>query len=324
MTERGISIVGVVAIMLILSFLGIVAVSLLGSSSIGGLEYLYSQKAFYIADAGRQWYIEQLQNDSSWSDNAASGDKGPKSFAGGSFTIAVSNCQADSIDFTSTATLTGYDGQPAQRVAACSISRGLPTAFNYALYVGGSIQTQGAEDFTITGTQKEGVTDFPTVNFSYYQSIANHAISGNYTFTAGTHTGIWYIDGNVTVNSDVTINGSIITTGNIDMKNKDNITITASSPYPALVAQGNLEFNNSEDITVTGLVYVGADLSGNFLTQKAEDITFTGTVMVAGNFNAQNSEDFSITYDPSILVNPPPGFSGGATNISVSGWKEVL
>lgn len=324
MTEKGVSIVGVIAIMLILSFLGIVAVSLLGSSSASGLDFFYSQKAFYIAEAGRQWYLEQLQNDSSWSDNAASGDKGPKSFAGGSFTIAVSSCQTDSIDFTSTAAITGYEGQPVQRVVSSNVSRGLPTAFNYALYVGGNIHTQGAEDFTITGTQKEGVTDFPTVNFSYYQSIANHVISGNHTFTAGAYTGIWYIDGNVTVNSNVTINGSIITTGNVDMKSKNNITITAASPYPALIAQGNLEFNNSENITITGLVYVGADLSGNFLTQKADDITFTGTVMVAGNFNAQNSEDFSITYDPSILVNPPPGFSGGATNISASVWKEVL
>jgi len=324
MNKKGISVIAVVAVMLALSLLGIVAVALLGSVSSLGVDYLKARQAFYIAEAGRHWYLESLQSDNNWSDNATTGDRGPKNFAGGSFVITVSNCMADSITVTSAAVVTGYESQSIQRVVSCDVSRGLPTAFNYAIYVGGSIHTQGAEDFSVTGQQKEGVSDFPTVNFSYYQSIANHVETGAYTFSSGTYTGIWYIDGNVTFGSDVTLNGTVIATGNIDMKSQSNITITSTLPYPALVSDGNYEFNNAHNINITGLVFVGADLSGNLLTQKAEDITFIGSVLVAGNFNAQNSEDMSLIYNTEIASNPPPGFSGGSQNIMMSGWKEVL
>jgi len=322
--NKGISVAGVIAIMLILSLLGIVGVSLLGSTSSLGLDYMQSQQVFYIAEAGREWYIEQIQADNNWSDNASSGDKGPKNFANGSFTITVSDCQTDSLDMVSTAVLTGYENQALQRVVSCHVERGIPDAFNYALYVGGNITSQGADNFTVTGEQAEGVTNFPSVNFFYYQSIADHVISGNHTFASGTYSGVWYVDGNVTVNSNVAINGSIISTGNIDMNHNENITITAVSPNPALIAEGNFQFQDSDHITITGLIYVGANLSGNFLMQKAEDINFTGSVLVAGNFNLQNSEDVNITYDESTLDGLPPGLSGGSSSVVASGWKEVL
>jgi hypothetical protein len=192
------------------------------------------------------------------------------------------------------------------------------------LYVGGNINSSGATDFVVTGGQQSGATDFPAVNFSYYQGIADHVVSGNKTFAAGTYSGIWYINGNVTINSNVTINGSIISTGNVDVKKVSNVTITASSPYPALVANGNFNFEESDNITVSGLIFVGADLSGNFLMQKAEDITFTGTVIVAGNFNVQNTDDVSITYNDAIIDNPPPGFTSTTGAPTTSDWQEVI
>jgi len=324
MNNKGVSIVGVVGIMLLLSMLGLTAVSLLSLSSSVGLDYMQSQQAFYIAEAGKQWYVEQLKADTDWSDNATTGNKGPISFSGGSFVIAVSNCQVDSIDFTSTATINGYENQAIQRAVSCHVAKSNPNAFNYALYVGGTINSQSSVNFIVNGQQAQNVTDLPTVDFTYYRSNADHIISGAYSFNPGTYSGIWYIDGNVTVKTNVIINGTIITTGNIDMKKQANITINPVSPYPALVADGNLDFGGSSNIIINGLVYIGADLSGNFLAQKATNITVTGTVIVAGNFNLQNSTNTTITFNSSILTNPPPGFSDVNSTAVVSGWKEVI
>jgi hypothetical protein len=58
--------------------------------------------------------------------------------------------------------------------------------------------------------------------------------------------------------------------------------------------------------------------------QKAEDITFTGTVIVAGNFNVQNTDDVSITYNDAIIDNPPPGFTSTTGAPTTSDWQEVI
>ena len=323
--EKAVSIVATVGIMLILSLLGIVGVSLLGSSSSLGLGYMQSQQAFYIAEAGIEWYTEQLKNYSDWS---VISPPAAQNFAGGTFTITFNGTPTrDAINITSTGTMVGYEGQSVKRVTTVYITRQVTfDAYESALYVGGKIDTTNTENFTINGNSKEDQTDFPTVDFAYYQGIADHAISGNHSFAAGTYSGIWYIDGSVDIASDVTINGSVIATGNINMNNNSNIIITASLPYPALVTDGNLLFQNTNNITINGLVYVGANLSGNFLSQKAENINFTGTIIVRGNFNLQGSKNVTITYDPSILNNPPPGFSGATAEqvLDTADWSEVL
>lgn len=325
MNKNGVSIVATIGIMLILSVLAMAGVSLLGSASGLGMDYMQAQQAFYIAEAGKEWYLEQLQDDSDWSNNT---NELPKAFGGGSFTITVSNASQNAINVISNGSLTGYESQPVQRVIEAGITRqALAEGYNYAIYAGGKIDTNNTENLNINGNTKENQTDFPSVDYSYYQSIASHVISGNYTFTAGTYSGIWYVDGNVSIDSAVTLNGTIVTTGNINMTGSDNIVVTATPPYPALVAEGNFLFQNASNITVAGLIYVGANMSGNFLSQRAENINFTGTILIKGNFNLQGSKDVTITYDPSILGNPPPGFSGGGGTGAVmtsAGWHEVL
>jgi Tfp pilus assembly protein PilX len=324
--DEGVSIVATVGMMLILSILGLVGVSLFGSASSLSLDYMHAQQSFYIAEAGMEWYLEQLQNDANWSDNI---NEPARDFAGGNFTITVSNQQTDSITVTSTGIVTGYENLPIQRKSTAAITRStIFDAYNYAVYAGGKIDTANTENLRINGSTKEDATNFPSVDYGYYQGIASPGQdkSGNYTFNAGTYSGIWYVDGNVTINSSVTINGTVVATGNISMNGNEHITVNATSPYPALVTEGNFLFQNVEDITVNGLIYVGANASGNFLSQNSEDINFYGTILVRGNFNLQGTKDVTITYNSAILNNPPPGFSGtgGASTINVTSWNEVL
>jgi len=326
MNKKGVSIIAAIGIMLILSLLGIVGVSLLGSLAVSGVDYFQSQKSFYLAEAGLKWYMEQLKNDSNWSDNyTVLSPKGPITFSGGTFTIAVSNCQVNLIDVVSTGAIAGYEGETIKRVVSAHVIRVLEP-FNYALYVGGTVNTQGSDNFVVNGSQLQNAANLPVVDYSYYSSIANHVITANYTFAAGTYSGVWYIEGDVTIDSNVTINGSIITTGGINMKNNSNITVSASLPYPALVSNGNFQFQGVTNLKVDGLIYVGADLSGNFLMQQSENVVFNGTVIVAGNFNLQQGDNVAINYNAAIAENPPPGFTGlGSTsNLNVINWKEVL
>ncbi len=315
----GVSIVAAVGIMLILSVMGLTGISLLGATSGLAVDYMNAQQAFYISEAGLEWYSKQLEADDDWSDNAS---LTANNFANGSFTITVSNCQASSIDVVSTATVAGYENQPAQRVLSEHLNKSI-AAFDYAIYASGDINTQQATDLTITGDTEFGVTGLPVIDFSYYEDIADHKVYENTAFNAGTYSGVWYIEGNVTINSNVTINGSIIATGNVGIpKDGTNVTISAVSPYPALICEGNFNFgNDTSNITITGLVYIGADMNGNFLAQKTTDFTVIGVIIVGGNFNLQQSDNVTITYQsPGGDV---PGISGGGSPVS-SSWQEVL
>ena len=319
MDKKGIILIVSIVIMLLLSSLGVFSVSLLSTDTHISLDTLSSAQAFFIAEAGVQEVLYKLKNESAYRSDPSTviGDIGE-----GDFSVDVSKD-----DTTYTLTSTGTVGEINRDIIQSVVVSATAGVFNYAVYVGGHIHTQGAENLIIEGSQQEGGRDLPTVDLSYYQSIADlgQDISGNHIFTAGAYSGIWYIDGNVTVESNVTINGSIIASGNITMHNNSDIIITADSPYPALVSEGNFIFQNTDNIDVNGLIYVGADFDANFLSQGAMNINFTGTVIVAQNFNLQHTENVTITYDQSIADNLPPGFSGGdgvVTVILQKDWSE--
>jgi Tfp pilus assembly protein PilX len=307
--DNGFVLIAAVIILVLFTTLGVVGVSLLSTDIHIALDTLRSTQALFLAEAGMQYVLESLSNDSDWSDNSDI----LKSMANGTFNIQYITKAPNSatIKFTGTK-------ENVTRKFTANFTKHL-LAFNYAAYIGGEMHTQDATDLTITGEVQENATNLPTVDFSYYESIADHKIYQNQIFTAGTYTGIWYINGNVTVNSGVTINGTIITTGNINMNDNSNINVTATSPYPALIANGNFIFQNTNNITINGLIYVGADMSGNFNLQEAEDINITGVVIVAGNFQLQYSDDVTITYQPQDLV---PGFSGIGV-AAYNTWQEV-
>ena len=142
----------------------------------------------------------------------------------------------------------------------------------------------------------------PTVDFAAYLAEADHYIAGNYKFNAGTYSGIWYIDGNVTIKSGVTFNGTIITTGNIKFVNSSSVALNPTSPYPALVAAGNVEGNNSASVAIDGIVYA----LGNVILSSSASVSVHGSMIADGNFEMKNSSSLSVTYDEDIANNPPP------------------
>lgn len=325
---KGTAIIAAILIMLIASVMGLAAASLLGTDTASSLNYMNSQEAFFIAEGGLEYYLEQLQGQTtSWTTPPTKPTN--ETLGKGTFTITTANEQANSIDVTSTANLTGIGGETITRVVTVQVRRqSAPEAFSYVLYVGNTIVTTGATNLTVTGDQQEGGSNFPTVNFSYYQDLAppSQKISGNHIFTSGgsPYSGIWYVNGNVTINSDVTINGTVVATGWIRGREEQDITVNPTLAYPALVSNNYIDFRDSDDVTINGLVYAGADGSGTFSARGTEDFSLTGTIIVAQWITFQDSEDATITYDSSIVTNPPPGFSGsGSQTVGISNWDEV-
>jgi hypothetical protein len=174
---------------------------------------------------------------------------------------------------------------------------------------------------TIAGAITEGSgVAVPTVNMGSYAAIATTTVSGNRTFNAGTYSGIWYVDGKVTVNDNVIFNGTIVATGNIDLTNTDNFRITPASNYPALVTASNISGNRMGTANIRGLVFAAGTIT---LNQGANNTVF-GAIVSGGSADFKNGSGWSIIYNANLATNPPPYFTAaGGGSASGNGWKEI-
>ncbi len=284
----------------------------------------YEKQVFWVAEAGIEKGLKAVIDDPGlltdsqyWIDNFTDVSLGE-----GVYTVRITE---DSGVYTLTSTATAHEITMTIQQGVSFDSGGVPEPFNYVIYVGGKIDDKDTTNLSITGEQVEGGTALPKVDFPYFKSIADPGqdISGNYTFSdkgPGTdYSGVWFIDGNVIVESDVTVDGSIITTGGIEMRGSSNISITAASPNPALVANGNIDLKNTLNVTIFGLIYAGADMEGNLDIKEAVNLNITGTIIAGGNFDLKESDSVTITYDDSIIIDPPPGFE---TVIPRKDWRQ--
>ncbi len=144
----------------------------------------------------------------------------------------------------------------------------------------------------------------PTVDFAAYLAEADHYVSGNHKFTAGTYSGIWYIDGNATIKSNVTFNGTIVATGNVRFVGATNTVFNPVSPYPALLSQGNIEGNNGSSVAINGIAFA----LGNVIISSSSNVSVYGSMIADGNFEIKNSASLSVTFNEDIPSNPPPHF----------------
>lgn len=316
--NRAFVLITAIIILVVLAALGMFGVSLLSTDIHISLDTLKSTQAFFLADAATEFALESLSNDTDWSDSL---DLTGITMAGGTFDIEylVKTIHTATIKFT------GHREEVSRKITA-NFDK-LPAAFDYVVYAGRSIQTRKATNLTIIGAQLEDADDFPTVSFPCYKGSASPGqdITGDYTFTAGTYSGIWYINGNVTIESNVTINGSVITTGNISCLEESSVTINPTSPNPALIAQGNIDFSGKKpapttNININGLIYAGTDGAGSVDLNYTDTVNITGTIIAGTNVDFQNSDNVTVTYDETIKTNWPTCFE---ITISCDTWQET-
>lgn len=303
-----------------------------------------STKALYVAEGGVQagirHIIDNLLGDNNWGN-----DEGviytDVSLGDGDYDVELKNGTQDAIDVESTGEVSGFTRTIIQTVTRGG--SGVPEAFYYAMLsfgshtnfnnstgtVDGDVASSGTvqneDDMTITGTVTDGstVSEPSPVAMASYKSIADNIESGGFTFTSGNTYGasgseeIWYIEGNVTIESNVTIYGSVIADNNISMGNT-SITIDAASGYPALISGNNIQGDGLGGVsTISGLIYADNNVDFDGL---GDDVTINGTIISGNTTVMRNGGDFTVNYDPDIITNPPPYFPGGG--ITLSAWQE--
>jgi len=180
-------------------------------------------QALYLAESALNHAVYYLTNtapdsstNGSWRTTAYPAAPGPgdtdpqqENLGNGTYTMWVETSGSD-ILVTGRGTVGGIE-RIIQEII--TITSGTPEAFDYASYsdgdidfdsssgtVTGDLATTGTVDneggMTIIGTITESSSVVaPTVSSSSYESIADTTISGNHTFSAGTYSGIYYIDG---------------------------------------------------------------------------------------------------------------------------------
>jgi hypothetical protein len=93
----------------------------MSSGNISAITDMQAEQALYIASAGMEWYLEQLENDNNWKTPPAV--KTNQAFGVGTFTVSYANEDTRDIDITSTGKITGWDGNTIQRVITCHVNK---------------------------------------------------------------------------------------------------------------------------------------------------------------------------------------------------------
>ncbi|MBU1061379.1 MAG: hypothetical protein KJ952_01460 [Candidatus Omnitrophica bacterium] len=294
--EKGQALVAAVAIMFICFLFGLVGVSLLtsktGYSSVGAFQ---SQQAFWLAHAGLEWYLQQLNDDTDWTDETNQ----TKSFANGSFTITVSNVSATSVDIKSTGTVTSAsEGQDVTRYINVTAKK-LPGAMRFAVYWGrdtgawlelrtsttinGDLWSRGTTDVksgcSVTGNSYCPTTENVTGAGSYteveidspYPSMPqiDETSYSNLMSSFNTYINTYGTNSNRNQSTDLTLTGNII--GCKNFNTTGNITI---SGYGYIVAKQNINLHSPNSASGTLTI---TPSGGNIYFLAARSLTVNST-----------------------------------------------
>jgi len=295
---------------------------------------MVSAKAFWIAEAGLQQVIYQLKNDSGYRSNPTTVSA---NLGGGSYEVTVSkDASTSTYTLTSIGAVDVLSRKITQRVVE------VPDAFNYACYISPNANlsnttngvingnfmvdqnVSGEGDWTINGTlTQNGNITIPTVDFASYRTIADHVVIGNFTFQENqTYTGLYYITGVTKIESNVIINGGLVTEGTVNMRAASEARLNPISGRPAIITSGAIDMSSSVNSGVNGKGIIYAQQGLNL--QQASNVAISGTIIIDQNLNVKNADKITFTYDPDILVHPPPYFTGSVITLTPQGWNEIM
>ena len=276
--NSGFALMAALIVLVLFATLGFVAVNLFFSDTRIAYDSLKSTQALYLAEAGLQYALENLSGDNNWSDNS---DITKNMTTGGSFNVRYITKSQNSATLKLTGTKDGVS-----RKFSINVERS-PLA-GFGLLVGKNIHEQQSEyrefpDFL------EGAP-MPFIDLAFYESIADHKISGNYTFTAGTYYGLWFINGDVRFEDNVAVYGTVIANGNVDIEG-NHITIDAY-PYPLRGARrkyGTAYWSQSG----LGSSYDGAEVNDGVIDVVCFDTSSSGSgAYVQLDLGACNEREF--------------------------------
>lgn len=189
---------------------------------------------------------------------------------------------------------------------------------------------------TVTGTQTASygsTVHFPTVDLSYYQSIAaanGQYFTGSKVYNSGEMPaapagGVIYIGGSCTIYGTQSTNATIVVGGSLAIQKAGStyprVTVAKTDTMPAMIVMGNFAFQSSGNggayLTVSGLIYTG----GNFDFQSGNHDTFTlnGSLISLGNITIA-PQSFNVT-TANYLQQNPPGFTIPPSEFTIESYN---
>lgn len=291
--EEGMVLVGALAVMIFAALFSSIAISLVSTSAGSHYHLLEGTQALALANAGAEWYMKQLENDTDWTDEGTQ----TKSFAEGAFTINVSQATSGRVVFTSTGAIpSSLAGVTIRRRETFTVLK-LPSAFLFALY-------QGRD---------------PGLNLRLVNQGANPTVISGDVWSRGS---VWIKARNIVQNGKVYVPDSesvsgagsytakLVTPPYLTMPGIDKSYYTGlMAAYDAL-----LNANNSKKSRIvnsgTFNLNTDPDCSGgicnfrNFTTRGTVTITGSGTIVVDRNLNLH-----SVSGSNSLTITPSAGGS---------------
>ncbi len=321
--KQGIAFITALAMMFILLTLGAAYLMIARSEIQVNTNQMNALRAFYVAESGIEHAVAELKEGTDIDGDGLGTVSG--SLDGYNYSVTYG-------PVTSTITSVGTVEQ-ASRSIEVKISM---SGFTGALQVGANIDASSTSG-TVTGNVDAGhildldslviegtVTDHdgdlavPSPTFSSYEAIADYVYDGNQVFDVDPPPGIHYINGNLTIENNITINGTVVVTKGLNMNSAENCTITPSGKNAAIIVSQNITANSIGGSTFNGLVYAGHSI----LFNSWSEVTVDGGIVAGHTLNLIGGENVSVTFDADL---DPPYFSGSeGETVRITSWQGYV
>lgn len=300
----------IIFLMLLCSFVVVTAFSLLAGGVESSSDFAVSVQALSLATGGKEWYLEQLENDSDWTDEV---NQSGILLGAGTFDVLINSASSSGVSFTITGKRTGASGRTVQRQLTLTAQR-MPPARNFTVYWGrdtgawlelrdstvinGYLWSAGTTDVK-SGCLVKGISYCPdTQDITGAGTFTEEKIAAPYpampqidqTYyndfisTANSSIAVYATGNDVVFSSNVTLSGGVYGYRNIETTG--NITISGNG---ILIAGQNIELHstNSASGTLTlspsgGNIYFFA--GRNLIVNSTQNDT---NVIINGNADNQ-------------------------------------
>jgi len=336
--DRGFSLMTVIFVILATAIAGTAVISLVSTSSQMLIDEHKAQQAFDLAQAGVSYTAQGLVGDNDWGDNFG----GTVNFGPGYFTTTFVEQTASTMTVRSIGDVDGT-----QRTVEQKFTRGTPACFESAIYTeddfaatggsdvsvigpvttGGTVDVTGNATTTLSGpiTENHPTADIPDVDWSYWKSVADHVILSDHSFDDGVYSGVYYVAGQTQFTSlgGLTLNGTLVSRGQVHVNASANVSIIAQGRNPALVAEDRIQINNDATMVIEGWLFC----LEKFLTAVTSNFTIEGGIAAGGEIKMTGHSTVDVEHAleraPDIgFFGGEPGSGTGGSTIMYGDWSE--
>lgn len=323
--KKGYTLTAAIFILMIMTLLAITTATYISSDAQLATKHHYSQKAFYIASSGLNYYLKQLVDNDDWT---ALPSLSPQDFSGGVFTLTTTDELKSSIVITSTGTYTVESTTYTRTIRVTAQAGGLHalaseyivywsgsgnsswnTTVQSNVYMGGSVLVNNNllldQNTTVSGDA------YAAGNITGVTSGVTGTIEANYTmpdqaptldtsyFDSQIAVAATYPPGNKTYSGSQVLSGTTYINGDIEIDNSANISVTGAA---TLVATGKFTINNYATVgnNLTVIINNKIDVK-NDLTVGTIGIWYSGVGLEVGNNVTIGGTD---NYEGSRFITP--------------------